>query len=193
MYTAAAAGKAPRFEPAAGRRAALPRQLTRPVVRDRVPAMIRRLAVVSLAAAALACAPRLLPGTDILDTRDSRAIAGQLEAYRQAYEKLDAAGVMALVAPDYFDNSGTPSPDDDVNRAGLEKRLGDLQALEELRLELTLRRLSVKGDDATAEVFFDQYYRVKTPEGRAVPRHDQDVHQLKLKRIDGRWLFVSGL
>ncbi len=156
--------------------------------------MTPRLAAVTLAAAALSCAPRLLPGTDIQDTKDTRAIAAQVAAYRQAMEKLDPAGVMALVAPNYFDNGGTPNPDDDVDRAGLEKRItADLAALDDVRFELTLRRIDVKGDTATAEVFFNAYYRVKTPAGGVVPRADTDVHQLRLARVNGKWLFTGGL
>jgi hypothetical protein len=156
--------------------------------------MTPRLAVATLAAATLACAPRLLPGTDIPDTKDTRAISAQVGAYRQAVEKLDPAGVMALVAPTYFDNAGTPNPDDDVDRAGLEQRItADLQALDDVRFELTLRRVDVKGDQATAEVFFNAYYRVKTPDGGVVPRADTDVHQLRLARVQGKWLFTGGL
>ena len=48
------------------------------------------------------------------------------------------------------------------------------------------------GDEAQAEIFFDSFYRVKTPTTQ-VPRRDSDVQRLKLKRIDNKWLFVSGL
>jgi hypothetical protein len=153
--------------------------------------MIRRALLAS--AAALACAPALLPGTEIADTPDTRAIAAQVEAYRQALEKLDPQAVLALTAPDYFDNAGTPDPSDDVDRAGLEKRLQDLHQLEGARFQFTLRHIDIRGDVATAEVFFDSYYRVKTPGGTAVPRHDADVHLLTLKKYQGRWLFISGL
>lgn len=145
-----------------------------------------------LIALVLGCAPRLLPGTDIRDTPDTRAIANQLEAYRQAMEKRDPQAVMALVAPDYFDNSGTPDPSDDVDYAGLEKRLQDLGQVKDLRLQLSVRGIEVKGDKGQAEVFFDQFYRVNTPNG-PVARHDADVHRMTFRKIDGKWLFTSGL
>ncbi len=146
-----------------------------------------------LLALALACAPKLLPGSDIRDTPDTRAIATLLETYRQAMEKRDPQAVMSLVAPDYFDNSGTPDPADDVDRVGLEKRLEeDLSRVSELRLQITARDITVAGDQGRTEVFFDQYYRVKTPNG-LVARHDADVHRITLKRIDRAWKFTSGL
>jgi hypothetical protein len=140
----------------------------------------------------LACAPRFLPGTEIRDTPDARAIANQLEAYRQAFEKGDPQQVMALVAPDYFDTSGTTDPGDDVDRAGLEKRLRDLTEVAGLRLQLTVRDIEATDDKGKADVFFDQYYRVNTPNG-PVARHDADVHRMTLQKIDGVWKFTSGL
>lgn len=107
-------------------------------------------------------------------------------------EKLDPQAVMALVAPDYFDGAGTPDSVDDVDRAGLEKRLHDLANVTALRLQLTVRDIQVKGDQGLAEVFFDQYYRVNTPNG-PVARHDADVHRMALKKVQGAWKFTSGL
>ncbi len=140
----------------------------------------------------LACGPKFLQGTEIRDTPDTRAIANALEAYRQAMEKRDPQEVLALVAPNYFDNSGTPDPADDIDRAGLEKRLEDLTNVLALRLQLTVRDIQVKGDQGRAEVFFDQYYRVNTPNG-PVARHDADVHRLTLQKLAGAWKFTSGL
>ncbi len=151
---------------------------------------LRRL--LPLVGLTLACAPKFLQGTEIRDTPDTRAIANQLEAYREAMEKRDPQGVLALTAPDYFDNAGTPDPGDDIDRAGLEKRLQDLNDIAALRLQLTVRDIQAKDDKGQAEVFFDQYYRVNTPNG-PVARHDADVHRMTLRKIDGVWKFTSGL
>lgn len=155
--------------------------------------ILRPALLASGAALALACAPRLIPGTDIKDTPDTRAIASDLEAYRQAVEKRDPEAILAMAAPDYFDNSGTPDPADDVDRAGLAKRLEDLKNVTDVRLALGLRGIEVTGkDQARAEVSFDQFYRVATPNG-PVARHDSDLHRFTFRKIDGKWLFVSGL
>jgi hypothetical protein len=153
-----------------------------------------RPTALALAVLALACSPRRIPGTQIRDTPDTRAIYDAIAAYRDAMQKRDPAAVLALVAPDYFDNGGTADPADDVDRAMLEQRLpADLSKLDTLRLDLTLRRIEVKGDRAEAEVFFDAWYRVKTPSGGVVPRRDSDVHRMHLRRIEGAWKFTSGL
>jgi len=140
-----------------------------------------------------ACAPRLIPGTDIKDTHENRAVYDVVRAYHQALERRDAPAILALVAPDYFDNAGTPDPSDDIDRARLEKTLpADLAKLEGVRLDVTMRGIQVQGDTATAEVFYETYYRVETPAG-PVPRRDSDVHQIHLKKIEGAWKITSGL
>ncbi len=153
--------------------------------------MTKRLLLLALAASA--CAPSLLPGTQVKDTRENRAVFQVVQTYREAMERRDAAAVLALAAPDYFDISGTPDPGDDVDRATLEQRLPqDLARVDAVKLDLSVRRLEVKGDLADVEVFYDGWYRVKTPSG-AVPRRDSDVHRMRLRKADGRWLFTSGL
>ena len=55
---------------------------------------------------------------------------------------------------------------------------------------MTVRRIDVQGDTATAEIFYEDYYRVQTTSG-AVPRRDADVHRLLLKKIDGQWKIAA--
>jgi hypothetical protein len=149
------------------------------------------LALASLAA--LACAPRRIPGTEVPDTPDDRAVYDAVRAYQQALEKRDAPAILALVAPDYFDNGGTAQATDDMDRERLEKNLpADLAKLEGIRVDVTVRNITVQKDTAIAEVFYEGYYRVQTASG-AVPRRDSDVHQLHLRKIDGAWKITSGL
>ena len=153
-----------------------------------------RSALLALAALlAAACAPRLIPGTDVRDTAANRAVYDVLLKYREALEKRDADGVLALVAPAYYDTAGTPDPADDLDRARLEASLrDDLAKTDSVKVEFTIRRIEVNGDEAQVEIFFDTYYRVKTPT-TVVPRRDSDVQRLHLKKLDGQWKFVSGL
>ena len=152
-----------------------------------------RTALLAVVALAAGCKPSLLPGTEIPSTSDTRAVYDVLQAYRTALEKRDPKAVLALVAPTYYDTAGTPEPGDDLDRAGLEASLAkDLPRTEGEKVDFTIRRIEVSGDEAVAEIFYDSYYRVKTP-NTMVPRRDSDVSRLRLKRIDGAWKFVSGL
>src|SRR6266568_6161214 len=136
-----------------------------------------RTAVLALLALAAGCKPSLLPGTDVPESRDTRAVYDVMQAYRAALEKRDPKAVLALVAPTYFDTAGTPEPGDDLDRAGLEASLEkDLPRTEGQRVELTIRKIEVNGDDAVVEIFYDSFYRVKT--GTAlVPRRDSDLER----------------
>ncbi len=146
-----------------------------------------------LLALAAACAPRLLPGTEVKETRDTRAIYDVIQQWVTAMNARDVAGVLAVVAPDYFDDAGTPDPSDDLDRGRLEKALtDDFAKVEATKLAVTIRRIDVDGASATSELYYDSYYRVQTPAG-AVPRRDSDVYRLRLKKEDGAWKIVAGL
>lgn len=155
--------------------------------------MTRRLAPPLALLLAVACTPARIPGTDIADTRQNRAVYDVVGEYVQAMNKRDADAVLALVAPDYFDDAGTPDPADDLDRDRLEKAIKqDLGRIETEKLAVSLRKIEVQNDAAFAEIFYDNYYRVQTPVG-AIPRRDSDVHRIRLKKLDGKWKIVAGL
>jgi len=52
----------------------------------------------------LACAPRRIPGTEIRDTPDTRAVVSAIDAYRQAAEKRDR-GKVNFARPRQIDHS----------------------------------------------------------------------------------------
>ncbi len=148
-----------------------------------------------LAAAAAACAPKLLPGTDVAETRETRAIYDVIQQWVKAMNDRNAPGVLALVAPDYYDDAGTPDPADDMDRAKLERTLAeDFARVEGSKLGVTIRHIDV--DDAAgtavAELYYDSYYRVQTPSG-TIPRRDSDVYRLRLKKVAGAWKISGGL
>src|SRR6478672_4443044 len=70
----------------------------------------------------------VIPGTTVRDTRQNREILEIVEKYRRAMEERDAATLLALAHPQYYEDSGTPKGDDDYGYQGLRdvlaKRLG---------------------------------------------------------------------
>jgi ketosteroid isomerase-like protein len=153
----------------------------------------RTVALAALAFLAVACAPRRIPGTEIRETPESRAIYDVVRSYAQAMQDENAQAVLALVAPDYFDTAGTPDPADDVDGARLAGAIrADFEQIEGLKLDLTIRDIRVEGDRGFAEVFYDAWYRVQTAQG-TIPRRDSDLHRIALRKADGAWKIVSGL
>ena len=153
---------------------------------------VPRLALLGLVFCA-ACSPALLPGTEIKSTGENRPVYATVRAYAEALQRKDAVAILALVAPDYYDTAGTPGPEDDLDRAGLEKVLpADLARIDSLRVDVGVKRIEVTGDQAFAELFYETYFRVNTPNG-AVPRRESDLHLMKLKRLGAEWKITSGL
>jgi predicted small secreted protein len=147
------------------------------------------LAVSTLAA----CGGRRIPGTDIQDTADTRAIVAAIDAYRRAAERRDPVAVLALVSQKYFDDSGTPDPADDIDYQQLTKRISeDLKNVTALRLDIAVKAVTVDGDEAAAQVFYDEHYRIATKAGE-VAKQASDSHRMRFVREGGGWRFVSGL
>lgn len=153
----------------------------------------RAILLLAALAAATACTPKRIPGTELRDTPENRELHSLVESWVDAMNRRDAGAILALVAPDYFDDAGTPEPEDDLDRARLEKALAeDLPRLQASKLAVTVRRIEIEGNAAAIEIFYDSYYRVQTPAG-TIPRRDSDLQRLRLRRTEGRWLIVSGL
>ena len=146
-----------------------------------------------LATLAAGCTPSLIAGTQVSDTMDNRAVYGVVRAYADALQKKDAAAVLALVAPDYFDTAGTPTPEDDLDRAGLEKTLpADLARVDSMKVDVVVKKIEVRGDVASADLYYDNYFRVVTAAG-PIPRREADLQQIRLRRIGKDWKIVAGL
>lgn len=154
--------------------------------------MSRRHAALLALAVATACARRI-PGTEIEDTRDNRAIVGVIDAYRKAFEGRDATAALALVSQDYFDDAGTADASDDLDRGQLARALPEtLARLPAVKLELAVTRVEVDGDKASAYMFHDARYRVATPRGE-VAKRDSDLARMTFRREGGVWKIASGL
>jgi ketosteroid isomerase-like protein len=152
-----------------------------------------RLLAATLLAALAACSPRRIPGTDIPDTADTRAITQVLERFRVAVERRDAAAVLALVSPRYFDDAGTADPSDDLDYAGLSRALpADLARVSNVRVELKVADIKVDGDRAQAYMRYDARYRIVTRSGE-VAKAQNDVNRIQLVREKDDWKIASGL
>lgn len=140
-----------------------------------------------------ACAVHRIPGTEVADTDENRAVYAVVQGYADALQRRDAAALLALASPEYFDNGGTADPADDLDFARLEQTLPvDLGRLESLRVQVQVRGITVEGEVAVAEIWTDGWYRIQTAQG-VVPRRDQDLHRMRLARRDGAWKIVAGM
>ncbi|WP_224246002.1 YybH family protein [Hyalangium gracile] len=152
----------------------------------------RALLVVPLLLLASACSTRRIPGTEIADTDDSRAILAIMERYRTAVEAKDAKAIQALVAEDFREDAGTENPDDDLTYANLPEHMNALfQRVERPKVDMSVRRVDVQDDMATAIYYWNASWRMPTLTSR--PQSDAELEQMIFKRVQGEWKIVSGI
>jgi ketosteroid isomerase-like protein len=152
---------------------------------------LRAFLIIPLLLAA-ACAPRRIPGSDIADTDDNRAILAVMERYRSALEAKDAKAIKALVAETFREDAGTESPDDDLTYHNLDEHLANLFArLDNPKVEMSVRRVDVQGEVATAIYYWNASWRLPSLTSR--PQSDAELEQMVFHKIKGEWKIVSGI
>ena len=146
-----------------------------------------------LAASALACSHATLPGTNIPDSPQNRAVLDVFAHYREALESRDASALFALAAPTYYDAGDAAHSVAPTDYAALQKKLqSDFTKVNGIKLEATVKDIQVKGDEARLDYFQVLRYAVKTPTGETWKSESDDA-RMRFVKVDGQWKIVSGL
>ena len=152
----------------------------------------RPLVACALLLLPLACAPKRIPGTEIRDNADTRAILQVMERYRLALEARDAAAIQGLVDKNFRDNAGTETPDDDLSYDSLMRELpARLAKLDDVKLEFTVKRIEVAGATAQAVYFWNARYRM--PKLNNKPQLDSELEVMVFNRTGEGWKILSGI
>jgi hypothetical protein len=142
---------------------------------------------------AAACSHAKLPGTNIRDDPQNRAVLELFGRYKQALEARDATAILALVAPGYSETGDPARGIGPADRAGLQQRLqAELAKVTGVRLEATIKELEVKEREARLDYFQVVRYAVATPAGEKWKSESDDV-RMRFVQIDGEWKITSGL
>ncbi|MBZ4417100.1 nuclear transport factor 2 family protein [Myxococcus sp. RHSTA-1-4] len=157
--------------------------------------MTQRFLALSVLSLLAACAPKLIPGTDIVDNSDTRAILQVMEQYRSALENRDAAAIQALVTKDFREDAGTPSePDDDLTTANLGPYLENLfKQVQGTQVELDVRRIQINEDLGVAGAIYYWKANWRMPGLNTRPQRESELEQMVFRREDGQWKIVSGI
>src|ERR671938_39926 len=100
------------------------------------------------------CAHAVIPGTNIPDNPQNRAVLQVLADYKQAMEARDPNALLALAAPDYFDRANSSRPNEPRDLEGLRRTLPkDFNGVRALKLDIDIRNLTIKGDRAQVDYF----------------------------------------
>lgn len=147
--------------------------------------------------AALAGCVRKIPGTEIDDNPDSRAILDVMTAYRAAVEHRNAQAIIDLADPAFRDDGGSATPDDDLDYSTLYTSLATrFQRIEDVRLDMNVRRMEFD-EAANARVTYTYTLSFKMPTLSGRTQTDTDIKQMVLRRSEeggkARWRIVSGI
>lgn len=153
-----------------------------------------RTATLLLATASLlACSHATLPGTQIPDSPENRAVLDVFSKYRNALESRDATSLLALAAPTYSDIGDAAHSLGPTDYANLQQKLQtDFARVNGIKLEATIKDIEVKGVDARLDYFQVLRYAVKTPTGESWKSESDDA-RMKFVMVRGEWKIVSGL
>lgn len=154
---------------------------------------------VALAAAlgAASCAPSMIPGTNVEDTAENRAVIDFLGKYRRAVVERSPDAVVGLTTADYFEDNGTVDQNDDYGRDALRAKLkANFDRTKEIQLEIIVQQIErPEGDSGPVRVAFRYNQRALV----AFPAGDKwitvtDVNRVELRPDDAAgYLIASGL
>jgi hypothetical protein len=134
-----------------------------------------------------------IPGTKVADTKANRELLEVLERYRHAMEDRDAATLLSLAHPNYYEDSGTPLANDDYGYEGLKDVLSRrLSALRTLRYNIEYRRVNITGHHAQVDIRYDASFQLATEMGDRWERKQNDK-RIELENDGRRWLIIAGM
>jgi hypothetical protein len=134
-----------------------------------------------------------IPGTRVPDTRINREILDLCERYRHALEDKDAATLLTLAHPNYYEDSGTPLGADDYGYDGLKEVLARrLAALKMVRYNIEYRKVEVEGHHARVDIRYDASFQIATEMGDRWERKQNDK-RIELENDGRRWLIIAGM
>jgi hypothetical protein len=154
------------------------------------------LVVVASGLGFAACIHRQIPGTDLEDTADNKAILDVILAYKNAVEHRDANAVLKLLSKSYYDTRGTPDPSDDYDYAGLVKTLPeDFKTISSPTLDLDVRKIEFdhEKDEAKVKVYFSYRYQMVDAGANGGFKGASDPDQITLRREGNDWKITSGI
>ena len=155
---------------------------------------MKLLTLLTMIPAVLGCTPKFIPNTEVVDTPENREIISFCERYRHAVEDLNIGLLLSLASPKYFDDSGTVSGDDDMDRSGLEEVLKNrFKVIETIRYEIKYREVYQKGEVIMVEYTYTTSYRFNL-DGKPHWENKTADNRLELERVDDDgYLILSGM
>ncbi len=157
-----------------------------------------------LASGVVGCAEHYIPNTDVEDTDENRGVIEFCERYRKAVERKDAAALLKLVSPDYYEDGGNPDASDDMDYAQFKKFLtgesadedGELPSFQDatsIRHEIRYRRVVREKERVFVDYTFSASFRIPTSHGDQWKRKVDDNRLELVEDKDGEYRIIGGM
>ncbi len=137
-----------------------------------------------------------IPNTTVKDTPENRAVITFMENYRNAVEARDVGALLAMAHPQYLDDNGTPSGDDDIDYRGLQQKLSRWrERVTDVRYEIKYRTISREMDRVLIAYRFSASFRIAYDEEdqRWSRRIGENRLVLLYDDIESRYYVLSGM
>jgi hypothetical protein len=140
-----------------------------------------------------------IKGTKIPRTEDNREVVDRIEAYRLAVEEQDAAALLLMASKNYWEDSGTPTGEDDYGYDGLKEVLaGRFQKADSIRyamryMKIRYSRVDEDKPKAFVDVLVDASFTVPDARGQLRRTDKRDQNQFVLEWDGETWMFLSGM
>jgi hypothetical protein len=140
------------------------------------------------------CAHGLIPGTPVRDTKQNREVYDVVAKALEALAKRDSATLLSLISTRYFEDNGTPQPDDDYGYQQLKDKIlpQAMNVAKEVYVEAKVQDLVVQGDQAHADIRYSSRARLELPTGTLWDSH-RDFDRIRLEKENDTWKIIGGL
>ncbi|MBR4531850.1 hypothetical protein IKO70_05510 [bacterium] len=157
----------------------------------------------------VACSPKMIKGTNIEETPDSKEILTVFGYYIKGFKEQNPEIFLEYVSKDYYDTNGTDEAADDIDYDKLIEILNSdaYHSLEKVSITCIIKDLffiNDAGDKAELVYFYEVRFKMKSSippmEENAFIQPDGMTNQkvmennkMKFVKEDGKWKIVSGL
>lgn len=107
------------------------------------------------------CSKQYIPNTAVPDNPFNRKVIAFCERYRLAVEEKNVGTLLVLASPDYYEDGGTPTGDDDFDYEGLrEVLINRFSKLKSIRYDVKYRRVTVEQDIVNVDYTYSASFQI---------------------------------
>jgi len=117
------------------------------------------------------------------------------ERYRHALERKDIVELLKLVSPNYYEDGGTPSGEDDYDYNGLKERLiKNFSRVSSIRYEIFYKRIKREKNRVLVDYTYNASYQIKMSDGSTQWFSTTQDNRLVLEIVNNdQFRILSGL